>query len=211
MKPIIFVRVADMKYYRGITEHDKPFNGGSYVTETGLADECYNFAPIIQEGQDYEKCIGFFMASGGKGVGQLHIEKIVGCELMKKEETIENVHVVFVSKAPNDKTMRVVGFYKDATVYRHPKYMAFETEYEQMYWFEAKKQNCVLLPYTERRNSEWFVPASNSKYHDFGFGRSNVWYAGGKGASKQEREYVEKKIQFIDRYQGENWMDKGGQ
>jgi hypothetical protein len=59
MKPIIFVRVADMKYYREITKNDTPFNGGSYVRETGNAHECYNFEPIIENGQDYEKCIGF--------------------------------------------------------------------------------------------------------------------------------------------------------
>ena len=29
MKPIIFVRIADMKYYKGITENDVPDNGGS--------------------------------------------------------------------------------------------------------------------------------------------------------------------------------------
>ena len=29
MKTIIFVRVADMKYYQGITEKDEPINGGA--------------------------------------------------------------------------------------------------------------------------------------------------------------------------------------
>lgn len=212
MKPIIFARVADMKYYRGITEQDEPLNGGSYVKETGYAHECYNFRPIVQDGQDYEKCIGFFMTSGGRGVGQIHIENIVGCELLKKEEVAEGVHVVFVSKASGAKTMRVVGFYKDATVYRYPRYMEFEDEYEQKYWFEAVKENCVLLPYTERHGgSKWFVPASSSKYQEYGFGRSNIWFAGGKGASEKELEYVERMIQSIETYQGENWMDKGAQ
>ncbi len=82
MKPITFVRIADMKYYCGVTQRDTPFNGGSYVKETGNAHECYNFGPIIQDGQSYEKCIGFFMLSGGSGAGQLHIENIAGCELM---------------------------------------------------------------------------------------------------------------------------------
>lgn len=209
MKPIIFVRIADMKYYRGVTQHDTPFNGGSYVKETGNAHECYNFEPIIQDGQSYEKCIGFFMLSGGSGAGQLHIEKIVGCELMKAEEKIENVDVVFVSKAAGSKTMRVVGFYKDATVYRYPHYMEFGTDYEQEYWFEAAKENCVLLPYTERHcGNKWFVPASSSKYQEYGFGRANVWFAAGKGASEKEIEYTERMIRSIDTYQGENWMDK---
>lgn len=77
MKPIIFARVADMKYYRGITENDKPSNGGSYVKETKDAHECNNFQPMIMEGQDYAKCIGFSQMSGGRGARQLHIENII--------------------------------------------------------------------------------------------------------------------------------------
>lgn len=209
MGPIIFARVADMKYYKGITKNDVPENGGSYVKDTGMAHECYNFLPIMEEGQDYEKCLGFCMMSGGKhGVNQLHIEKIVGCEDCKKEEACENVIVVFVSKSSRAKNMRVVGFYKNATVYRYPHLMTFEDGDEQMYWFEAKKEDCVVLPYSTRfSSSKWYVPKSNND-SEFGMGRSQVWYAGSKGASKKELEYVEKMIQSISEYDGENWMDK---
>lgn len=124
MRPIIFARVADMKYYKGITNADEPSNGGSYVKDTGLAHECNNFRPVIEDGEDYEKCLGFCMLSGGKsGVNQLHIENIVGCEACKKEEACEGVTVVFVSKSNRAKTMRVVGFYNNATVYRYPHFM----------------------------------------------------------------------------------------
>lgn len=209
MRPIIFARVADMKYYKGITDIDKPENGGSYVNDTGLAHECYNFDPVIETGQDFEKCLGFCMMSGGKnGVNQLHIEKITGCEACKKEEACEGVTVVFVSKSSRAQTMRVVGFYKNAIVYRYPHFMKFDGGYEQMYWFEAKKEDCVLLPYSTRfGSSAWFVPNSTAK-DDFGFGRSQVWYAGSKGASDKELEYVERMILSIDSYQGENWMEK---
>lgn len=212
MKPIIFVRVADMKYYQGITEKDAPFNGGSYVKETGMAHECYNFSPVIADGEDYEKCIGFFMMIGGNGVSQLHIEKMPGCESVKKEKQINDVIVVFVSKARDSKNMRVVGFYKNATVFRYPHQMSFENGYVQEYMFEARKEDCVVLPYTTRfSGSSWYVPNSTSKYSDFGFGRSNVWFAGGKGASNQEKEYVERMIHSIESYQGENWIEKGGE
>ena len=50
MRPVVFVRVADMKYYQGITDQDSPVNGGSYVNDTGLAHECYNFEPLVQDG-----------------------------------------------------------------------------------------------------------------------------------------------------------------
>ena len=210
MKPVVFARVADMKYYQGITDQDTPSNGGSYVNDTGLAHECYNFAPIIQDGDDYEKCLGFVMMSGGKGADQLKIKKIPGCEAFKHEDAVEGVTVVFVSRALSSKNMRVVGFYKDAVVYRYPQFMEFSGGYCQQYQFEAQKENCVLLPYSERfSNSEWYVPSSTSKYSDFGFGRSHAWFAGSKGASEKECQYVEKILSAIDNYQGENWMGRG--
>lgn len=210
MRPVVFVRVADMKYYQGITDQDRPVNGGSYVNNTGLAHECYNFAPVIQSGEDYEKCLGYFMMIGGNGVCQLHIENIPGCEALKHEEAAYGVTVIFVSKAVSSKSMRVVGFYKDAIAYRFPHHMEFEDNYCQEYLFEARKENCVLLPYSERfSSSQWYVPASTSKYAEFGFGRSHVWFAGSKGASEKECDYVERMLSAIDNYQGKNWMNRG--
>ena len=209
MRPVVFVRVADMKYYQGITDQDVPVNGGSYVMDTGLAHECYNFQPVVQDGEDHEKCLGFFMMIGGKGVEQLHIEKMPGCEALKPEDAAYGVAVLFVSKALSSKTMRVVGFYKDAVAYRYPQYMEFSGGYCQQYQFEAKKENCVVLPYSERfSDPKWYVPSSTSKYSDFGFGRSHAWFAGSKGASEKECDYVERMLTAIENYQGENWMGK---
>ena len=126
MKPIIFVRIADMKYYKGITENDVPDNGGSYVKENKQAHECYNFSPAkFEDGS--QACLGFVMLAGTKGNTdiRLHIEKIIGCEALKKENIVHNVIVVFCSKAPNSSTMRVVGFYKNATVYRDAQFAEF--------------------------------------------------------------------------------------
>lgn len=206
MKPIIFVRVADMKYYKGITDTDKPENGGKYVKDTGLAHECYNFQPIIQDGEDYEKCLGYFQLSKGN---QLHIENIVGCEAYKSEEACHGVTVVFVSKSNRAKNMRVVGFYKNATVYRYSHVMTIgENEYMQSYWIEARKEDCVVLPYHVRFSySNWYVPNSTAQ-DDFGFGRNQIWYAAGKGASQKEIQYVNNMIKSIDEYNGENWMDR---
>ena len=40
---ILFCNIAWMKHYEGITEEDKPRDGGSYVTENGNAYESNNF------------------------------------------------------------------------------------------------------------------------------------------------------------------------
>lgn len=207
MKPVLFARIADMKYYQGITEDDIPVNGGSYVDRTGMAHECYNFDPVAEDGNDKLKCAGFCQLSGGRGVNQLHIEKIAGCELMKKEEAVYGVTVVFVSKAIHSTSMRVVGFYKNATVYRYPHILEFENGYEQQFNFEADVEDCVLLPYTVRHcGNTWFVPNSSSRYSEFGFGRSHIWYAGNKGADSKEIAYVERILNAIETYKGENWI-----
>ena len=63
MKPIIFVRISSMKYYKG-TMNDTPENGGSYVTENGEAHECYNFEAVnFDDGKS--ECFGFAMITGG--------------------------------------------------------------------------------------------------------------------------------------------------
>ena len=43
---ILFCKIAHMKYYKGICNNDKPYNGGDYVKKTGKANEQYNFAPV---------------------------------------------------------------------------------------------------------------------------------------------------------------------
>jgi hypothetical protein len=63
MKPIIFARVADMKYYRGITDEDIPVNGGAYVKETNSAHECFNFETVEME-EGNVRCMGFVQLMG---------------------------------------------------------------------------------------------------------------------------------------------------
>lgn len=210
MKPIIFARVADMKYYRGITDDDKPYNGGSFVADTGYAHECYNFDPMVFDGDSQEYCLGYCQLPGysrdGKPI-ELHIEKMPGCELMKKEDKIEDAIVVFCSKAVNSKTMRAVGFYKHATVFRWQQECCFGEDYCQFYSFMAKKEDCVLLPYKERfSQGKWYVPSANKNHSSFGYGRSHIWY-GGKSDNPDEVLYVNRMIENVETYDGENWMD----
>jgi len=210
MKPIIFARVADMYYYNGITEKDKPVNGGAYVNETGEAHECYNFSPVkFLDG--YEACLGFVMLAGAKENTdtRLHIEKIVGCEALKKDEFVHNVTVVFCSKAYNSPTMRVVGFYKNATVYRDAQFEDFVNGYVQQYNFIADKNDCVLLPYQERhKGKRWYIPMSKKRNSSFGFGRSNIWYAQGYQTDKKLYDFLESMIQNIEMYDGDNWVER---
>ena len=45
MGAVVFCNIAWMKNYRGITDEDQPYNGGSFVKENNDAMEQINFLP----------------------------------------------------------------------------------------------------------------------------------------------------------------------
>lgn len=209
MKPIVFSRISDMDFYRGITESDYPVNGGSYVKETGDAHEAWNFDPIQEQGESFEKCIGYAQPTGNSNRPQIHLEKIVGCQALKKSAFVTGVTVVFVSRSRTMGLMRVVGFYKNATVYRYIQELGFQDGYIQCFQFEARKEDCTLLPRSERdAHIYWDVPSSTKKPNTFGMGRSNIWFAASGDASEAEIKYTEHMLQRIDEYSGRNLMEE---
>ncbi len=214
IKPIIFVRITDMEYYRGITETDKPYNGGAFVSETGEAHECYNFDAVDSDGEKI--CFGFVMQPIVKGhaLPQIHIERIIGCELMKESDSVDGVTVVFCASARGDRCTRVVGFYKNATVYRLHQTADFLDEnneicYKQEYSFVAKAEDCVLLPRNERcTQAKWFVPGGKKDKYDFGMGRSSIWYADEYKYNPELKKYVSDMIESSENYTGKNLMNE---
>ena len=150
MKPIIFCRIAEMEYYRGITDSDIPNNGGAYVRETGDAHECNNFNTVTMDNEEY--CLGFVKIAGSSEYkdAELHLEKINGCKLTKNLDSVDDITVVWCAKAENSPNTRVVGFYQNATVFRYPQCIEFTNGEAQIFNFIAKKEDCVLLPRNER-------------------------------------------------------------
>ena len=214
MKPIIFVKITEMEYYRGITDSDKPYKGGAYVQKTGDAGECYNFDPVNFNGE--EVCLGFAMLIGNSRNTniQIKLENIIGCKGFNKEDSVDDVIVVWCALNEKSRTMRVVGFYKNATVFRRTQHIDLYDEEgnfvaEQYYNFIADKKDCVLLPLRERfMKSEWFVPLSGKYGYDFGFGHSSVWFANGKYFNPDEQAFAEQMIKNIENYNGKNLMDE---
>lgn len=108
---ILFCNIAWMKEYRGNEDgRDIPVNGGSFVNETGDAHEKYNFTPVNIEGKEGLYCLGFFetKSHNGKDVNQMRIENIAGCELCKKEESVDDVLVVYCAKHPAHKLQQLL-------------------------------------------------------------------------------------------------------
>ena len=204
---ILFCNIAWMKEYRGNEDgNDTPLNGGSYVDETGDAHEKYNFFPIHFEGVEDSYCLGFFetKSHNGKDVNQMHIENIAGCELCKKEESVEDVLVVYCAKHPAHNFTTVVGWYKHATVFRHYQEIEFGEGDFQSYNAIAKTKDCVLLPTSARSKIlQWKVPRKTGGCA-YGFGRANVWYA--SEDDKRLKEFLERLSSQIESYSGENMI-----
>lgn len=204
---ILFCNIAWMKEYRGNEDgNDTPLNGGSYVDETGDAHEKYNFFPIHFEGEEDSYCLGFFetKSHNGKDVNQMHIENIAGCELCKKEESVEDVLVVYCAKHPAHNFTTVVGWYKHATVFRHYQEIEFGEGDFQSYNAIAKTKDCVLLPTSARSKIlQWKVPRKTGGCA-YGFGRANVWYA--SEDDKGLKEFLEWLSSQIESYSGENMI-----
>ena len=132
-----------------------------------------------------------------------------GFSKISGQEFVDNVIVVWCAKSPGSQNVRVVGFYQHATVFRYHQWVYFSDGYEQCYEFVAEAKDCVLLPYQVRHSdSKWYVPTSSRNKAAFGLGRSSIWYAGSGDADEAEINYVERMIQSIEGYSGENWMER---
>jgi len=193
-----------MKWYKGIIEViDEPSFGGSYIQETGDACEEFNFTPI--ECDDGDFCFGFVETKSTNRVSknQLHIERIEGGT--KQDEFIDHVLVVWCAKRDNRSV--IVGWYKDARVYREYENWEMDIDedepYKHDFIMEAFADDCVLLPANERSAYRWRAPRKLQN-RSYGFGQANVWFANEESA----KEYIETLAKNIYEYNGENWINE---
>lgn len=173
---ILFCNVGWMQKYNGI-QGDSIERGGSYNNnETG--HEVCNFSSV--RGRVY----GYVQPTG-----QIKIEKL---GVKKEDEFISGVTVVWTA-GPETGGTAVVGWYKNATVYRD--YQALENRAKLQkenglnhYWVMALADDATLLPLDERT---LLIPRAVKG----GIGQSNVWYAD----SPESKKHVSRVIKLIER------------
>lgn len=182
---VLFCNIAWMKYYNGITEEDKPINGGAYIKENENGGEVYNF-------RDYNGyCYGFVKLNGDMAL-EKHYEGVTS-----NQPYVEDVLVIWVATNKDNET-RIVGWYKNATVYRKEQYeIAFTNpSHDLFYRIKAKAKDCYLLPEEERT---FPIPRASISGTGMGMGRSNVWYAESQFA---QSVLIPKVINYIENYKG---------
>lgn len=155
---IVFCNIGWMKHYKGI-DGDSLERGGKY-NENAIGHEVCNFS-------DNKGCLYGYVRSGGN----IQIEKI-GAD--KNAEAVSGVTVVWTAGPESGGTV-VIGWYKDATVYREEQTLTNPNQLQKknkisIYRIVAPTKQAVLLPVEQR---ELIIPRAVKG----GIGQSNVWYA----------------------------------
>lgn len=160
-KYILFCNVGWMVRYQGITPSDKIVGGGAYVKIEKHGHEVCNFLPA--KGKVY----GYVQPHGS----QIKIERIGAAA---GDDELADVDVVFTARRPGTGGTVVVGWYKNATVFRHPQSVKWASKTHEnngvdTHLVVASEENAVLLPIDQRN---MVVPRGKG-----GMGQSNVWFA----------------------------------
>ena len=167
MSKIIFLNIAWMKNYRGVTEDDKPVNGGKYVVENGTAYECYNFFPVNHF------CYGYFQHVGQ----QLNLERVD--KIAENADAVQDVTIIWVANR------KIVGWYEHAEIFRYWQSFnepTFDSNHVDLdHWCKAREENVFLIP-PENRNFD--IPTAAKNGAGKGMGQSNIWYADTDWAQK---------------------------
>lgn len=191
---VLFARIGYMKFYQGPQKGDeKPIGGGKYNKDK-VGHEAYNFKTL--NGKVY----GYF---------QPHMKspyKINLCRIDPEadEELVDDVMVIFFSKNPIGKGQVIVGWYKNATVYKYiqnPKNHKARKNFG--YNIEVNEGDVVLLPVLKRK----FQMGHGMKGVKGGNpGQANAFYARDEKCNlkpkDKENSWIYKAIEYVNNYSG---------
>ncbi|SHE27878.1 5-methylcytosine-specific restriction enzyme A [Lampropedia hyalina DSM 16112] len=174
---LIFFNIGWMNKYNGIAG-DSIERGGKY-NQHSIGHEVCNFTNNKGTLYGYVQPVG----------ESIKIEKLGAS---KQDDRIDGVTVVWTAGPESGGTV-VVGWYREATVYRNLQRIKspnkLQTENGVTYFrANASAENAVLLPVEQR---ELIIPRAVKG----GIGQSNVWFA----ESKESRKLVEQVTALIDR------------
>ena len=189
---IVFCNIGWAEKYDGELA-DKPTGDAKYIKDGGTGHEIANFAPT----DDFY--YGFVETKSVNGHPRaINIENI--------ESTFANAdaidHVLVVWCATNENGKYIVGWYKNATVFRTRKKAPYDSKRSELYvkglletneyMMSCTKENGFLLPPEDRT---FYVPSARKDR--YGFGQSDLWYPG-KSDDPEVKEYVKKTIDYIN-------------
>lgn len=184
---IIFFNITGMEFYNGIENGDEVSSfGGEYVKRNRIGGEIYNF-------QDYNGfCYGFVNTKSGT----IKIERID--DLREDDDSIDDVLVIWTAKHSQSEKNVIVGWYKNATVFKYEQYAgAFPNVGRDIYYYcLAKADNCFLLPI---ENRDFIIERAKDKGKGKGMGQANIWFA---DSDYGKNEFVPTVVEYVMNYNG---------
>lgn len=156
---ILFCSVGTMKFYDGMSNDTLKY-GGSY-NENHIGHEIYNFSNY--SGRYY----GYVQNTSDT----IEVDRLLG-NTKGKYSSVDDVLVVWCAKRLDTAGIYVVGWYRNATVYRKLHEVPFDVmkhrNDKSKYLFNIYSENAVLVP-TNYRN-----------HRVIGIGEAGVWYGNEK-------------------------------
>mgnify|MGYP003590855545 CR=1 FL=1 len=194
--PIIVMNVGWMKKYRGL-ENDELRDGGAYVVEHGYGGEIFNFLPF--QGSMY----GYVQPPGRKEIPyNKRIIRIERLGVHANSSFVDGVLLAWVAKRPIEGGTYLIGWYQNATIFRHcqslPDGSMRELPEPFGYYARAKESEAILLKPEERTLR---VPRA-SDFENIGMGgigQANIWFTdSGKPNDRKFRQDLKHFIQIYE-------------
>jgi len=167
MAPVLFVNIGWMKYYDGPSGDDPldPGNFGYFKQaanrgRTPVGHECWNFHE--QAGRLY----GYIPREPRLDLTRLGADR--------DADHLDGVLVVFMARDPLEDALKVVGWYRDASVHRSPAFPRRYGDIRVGAMIAARADRCHRLPVASRT---LVIPTAHRVKG--GVGQSPVWYADG--------------------------------
>lgn len=165
---IVFFNTGWMDFYQGLS-NDTITGGGKHVDSTGWGGEMFNFKSF--ENNLY----GYVQPKIDKKYQNPSIIKLEKLGASETDESLNGVTVVWTATDPANGGTYIIGWYQNATVYRHyqnpPKNSKRRYKNTPLGYFATTRvRNGTLLSVDER-----VVQVQRQKKN--WMGQSNVWYA----------------------------------
>ncbi|WP_082513294.1 DUF3883 domain-containing protein [Methylobacterium sp. Leaf125] len=172
-EPMVFVNIGWMKEYAGPSASDTPVGGHGYLKNGNIGHEVFNFAFI--QGKVY----GYVPRSA-----RINLKNLGGSS---SDEFVKPVTVVWIARNPSDKKTYIVGWYKDASVFKDNNHIELKRSksFNIGYQIEAPADKATLLPIDRRL---FRIPTAKEEGN---LGQSPVWYGGKDEFRAAVAAYVE--------------------
>lgn len=170
---MVFVNIGWMKDYAGVSTSDPAVGGHGYLKQGHVGHEVFNFLPY--RGKIY----GYVPRAA-----RINLKNLGG---FASDESIGAVTVVWIARNPRDKKTYVVGWYKNATVFRDNDHIKLKRKdgFDVVYQITAQADAATLLPVDQRL---FQIPTAKVEGN---LGQSPVWYGGKEEFRESVVAYVE--------------------